>query len=293
MFKHPYCGRTHETVAEARHCESMTTPEVAEKARQMREAEPIRPAAPVYPARKPVSNRPFKPLGVAYAEALAEGSPEPEVNGPINKAAILAKRIDSLMNSGSSGPEVFFNRPAPDPFAPRSATAGQIAFIKNLLSERDWKNGLDSDPIARKVEEGGSITMDEARDLIPALKALPKVKAVEVPVSPKEQPWKRLSREVPAGNYCVEIEGKNHFYRVSTGKNGWYKLQERASEELHFIPLARYAGILQAILNAGIEAAHLRYSQELGRCWHCHLALTDNVGNPYFYQGLGPICGGK
>lgn len=279
MFKHRACGGQHETVDQARQCERVNgairthlqTPE------DLTPVEPIRPAfvAPIYPARKPVSNRPRKPLGVAYAEALAEGSP--------------ASHADL-----ENGPETFFNQPEPTEryrsAAERTASPGRINFIKILLAERDWETGLDNDPIARRVLEGKEITADEACWLIPALKALPK-KAAPAPASPKEQPWKRLSREVPAGNYCVDVDGKNHFYRVSVGKNGYYKLQERASEELHFVSLARYAGILQTILDAGIEASRLRYSRELSRCWHCHLTLTDNVGNPHFSRGLGPKCG--
>lgn len=263
----------HETVADVRACYASPNGIVDFAPTTEGIKFPIAPAAPAYPARKPVSNRPFKPLGVAYAEALAEGSP--------------ASHADL-----ENGPETFFTQPEPTERyrSERSASPAQVSFIQVLLAERDWETGLDNDPIARKVAEGKGITADDARSLIPALKALPK-KAAPAPASPKEQPWKRLSREVPAGNYCVDVEGKNHFYRVSTGKNGWYKLQERASEELHFIPLARYAGILQTILDAGIEASRLRYSRELSRCWHCHLTLTDNTGNPHFSRGLGPVCG--
>jgi hypothetical protein len=173
-----------------------------------------------------------------------------------------------------------------------AATEAQISFIKVLLSERDWETGLDNDPIAQRVLDGLPILKTDASSLIPALKALPKRDHKPETHRTVEQPWRELSREVPAGNYKItDPEGKNHFYRVSVGSQGFYKIQERASEELFFIPLVRYAGILQSILDAGTEAARLAYAKDQTRCWHCNTRLTDNTGNPHYVRGLGPKCG--
>jgi hypothetical protein len=283
MFKHPKCGGQHETVSQARQCET-GGPKAAPVQQYDGQIESVNYAEEAWPWTEqrverqeysPSAKRPFT-LGYAYAEALADRSP--------------AARADL-----ENGPE--FIAPAPiaveNPERHHSfevaATVKQLDFLKILLAERDWETGLDNDPIALKVADGGMCARTEAGDLITALKALPK-RRIE-PAAHPEQPWRKLSREVPAGNYKItDAEGKNHFYRISVGKNGYYKLQERASEELHFVSLNRYAGILQAILNTGVESARLAYSTDQTRCWHCNLKLTDNT-QPHYARGLGPKCG--
>jgi hypothetical protein len=281
MFKHPHCGGQHETVAQARHCEAANTSEVAAGARAIRESQnhfqaaiasewdaSTAPTKPAYPAKKPISDKKFKPLGVAYAEALAVRNGDPF--------------------------EPSFVAPAPAPEVEHyQATGAQISFISTLLAERDWRNGLDNDPIAQRVLDGLPILKSDASSLINALKALPKIQSAPAKTD-HEQPWRRLSREVPAGYYAVQdSEGKNHFYRVSVGRNGFYKLQEQASDDLHHIPLNRYASILQSILDFGLDNAGKFYATERSACRKCNRTLTDNTGNPYFEMGYGPDCGGK
>jgi hypothetical protein len=186
----------------------------------------------------------------------------------------------------------------PRPARRNEATEPMKGFVRLLLAERDWQSVDHQSFIAETAGDflfDGRLSFDDAKRLIPALKELPKVGRAESEKTERSrpaQPWKVLSEQVPAGNYKVTAEdGKNHFYRVSVGQNGFYKIQERASEALHFVALVRYAGILQAILDAGVEAARLAYSQDQKRCWHCGLRLTDNTGNPHYGRGLGPHCG--
>jgi hypothetical protein len=292
MFKHPLCGGRHETIAQARACEAgqhQQTPE------EIRDSEPIdlnesknaegtwpwagpktvRPAKPAYPATKPVSDKKFKPLGVAYAEALAVRNGEPY------EPAFIAP--EPVSESGCTG---YYD----------VATFAQVNFIQKLMEERNWESGLDAGTDqfdwATDLAGGKAIGKHEASSLIGALKALPKRATEKSPA--KEQPWRTLSREVPAGYYAVQdSEGKNHFYRVSVGRNGFFKLQEQASDDLHFIPLNRYAGILQSILDFGLDRAGKFYATERSACRKCNRTLTDNIGNPYFEMGYGPDCGGK
>lgn len=119
------------------------------------------------------------------------------------------------------------------------------------------------------------------------------------PIKPAYDPYD----DITDGNYAITDEdGKNWFYRISRKEGkGQYKgrtfinVQMRVSDDL----IRVYGGwsvkraILDKIRTAGVDAAHLAYATLLGRCWHCHASLTDNVGNPYFELGLGPVCGDK
>jgi hypothetical protein len=220
--------------------------------------------------------KPFT-MGYAAAEALADRRPAADLeNGP-----------------GWTGPSFIEPEPTPpaaknDPLSDR-ATTRQMAFLSHLVAERDLE-GLPSD-WSQKVADD-RVSFAEAREMITALKLRPR-KALAANAH-KPQPWRELSAKVPAGYYGTTDEaGKNHFYRVSVGRNDFYKVQEQASEELHFVPLNRYEGILRAILETGLEAAGLKYATERSRCYRCNRELTDNIGNPYFAQGLGPECGAK
>jgi hypothetical protein len=312
MFKHPYCGRQHETVAQARHCEAANTPEVAAGAQAIREAQEkeetwpwAQPTAKAErPAPKRFEDRPrtkgdlnktngVTPLGYAYAKALKAGNapaPEPEFLAPSLGRSYTVSETPSCSGRNSEAPVRKYG----------DATDNMVRFARILLEERDWEHAItpqsqNGETIAL-LAEGEYPSFASARLLIETLKSLPKVQDVSAPTpaGQKEQPWKILSKDVPAGNYCVtDSEGKRHFYRVSISDRGFYKVQERASEELHFISLNRYASILKSILEEGVEKARLAYSTHMKRCWKCGLKLTDNTGNPYYSQGLGPDCGAQ
>lgn len=301
MFKHPKCGGQHETVSQARQCEQGQTATVNVKA-ETAESETWPWATPTKaerPAQKRFEDRPRTkgdldkrngpmPLGLAYAYALKGGAP-----APVAEPEFIAPTA-TVEAPGCTGypthPPVRY--PASD---------AQKSFIARLLEERDWGNSIAPESALGEaisdLGHGEEIEKYIASQLITALKDLPKAQDLSAPApsAPRHsQPWKALAEEVPAGNYCVtDSEGKRHFYRVSVSDKGFYKLQERASEMLHFIPLGRYAGILQTILDEGVEKARLAYSTHMKRCWKCGFKLTDNTGNPYYYQGLGPDCGAQ
>lgn len=180
--------------------------------------------------------------------------------------------------------------------APRNlATPKQMDFVKILVDERAWAGSdMSFTDSIMNVIDGKVITKTEASALITHLKGLPKVLDLNADLKGvKPQTWRLLAEDVPSGNYAIEVPGdKTHFFRVSRSSTGFFKLQERASESLFNIPLKRYAGILQQILDAGVEAAGLLYAQKLGRCYRCGLLLTDE-NNPYKARGLGPDCGPK
>lgn len=329
MFKHPKCGGQHETVSQARACEQgVQQPEI--NLNEMRQGvyesntpEDVWPWAEPKkverPAPKRFEDRPrtkgdlnkqggFKPLGVAYAEALnaakAKGQPlpvEPEFIAPQNhfQAAIASEwgaPTAPIETSACSGRNSETYRPTRKP---GDATDKMVAFCRDLLTERDWEHAIrpesqNGETIAL-LAEGEYPTFASARLLIEFLKTLPKQAAPGAEAKPnKEQPWKTLSKEVPAGYYGITDEnGKNHFYRVSVGRNGFFKIQEQASADLYFVPLARYAGILKSILDFGLDRAGKFYATETSRCRKCNRVLTDNTGNPYFDLGYGPDCGGK
>jgi hypothetical protein len=317
---------THQTVAESRACwgASLQIEDDRMEVFAANVAEDVTPEAILVPAstlaeindeqktwpwsyRKGKDKHPFD-MGRRYAETCAElGVPVREWDQPLEDRETVAAHAPAEVWAEFQEPDAQpdydtrWEEGRTKPKAARSggATEPMRKFLAVLLDERDWSRSID--PQSQNGEtisdlgNGEWISFASAKLLIETLKRLPKHGAKTEADEPKpanEQPWRKLSREVPAGNYKVTAEdGKNHFYRVSVGKNGFYKLQERASEELHFVSLNRYAGILKTILEAGVEAAHLAYAQDQSRCWHCNTKLTDNTGNPHYGRGLGPYCG--
>jgi hypothetical protein len=283
MFKHPKCGGQHETVSQARECEQgNTAPKAVENhfqaaissewgydANSTEETWPWTEQRVERREYSPSDRKPFT-MGYAYAEALADrranGEPEP---------VFMAPEPESQ----------------PTPARESYATPAQEGFIGKLLAEREWEPFGEEGNLAESVSQGKSITKREASILIGWLKEQPKAAAK---AAHKTQPWRELAEKVPAGYYgVVDAERKNHFYRVSVGRNGFYKIQEQASEELHFVSLNRYEGILQHILDFGLDNAGKFYATEKGSCRRCNRVLTDNTGNPYFEMGYGPECGAK
>jgi hypothetical protein len=173
---------------------------------------------------------------------------------------------------------------------------------------REWwnKTAIVDEGTGRVV--GSTLNRDQVSDVINRLKGhleapgapvTPSEPVTPTPVPPATRSYDKYD-DVTDGNYAItDANGKNHFYRVSRREGkGQYagrtfiNLQERASEDLFRVQggWAVKARILDAIRTAGVEAAHLAYATLLKRCWHCHMALTDNT-QPHFSRGLGPYCG--
>lgn len=279
MFKHPTCGGQHETVSEARECEARAkkaafvggTPEQVEAAHAA--AEETWPwVQPVVERREysPSARKPFT-MGYAFAEAIADRE----------AAGAPVEFIE---------PEPVAVAPQPTPARAPYATSAQEGYIGKLLGEREWEPIGEEGSLAESVTQGKSINRAEASRLIGWLKEQPRAKAA----SSKPQVWRELAEKVPAGYYgVVDAERKNHFYRVSVGRNGFYKIQEQASDDLYEVKLGAYAGILQHILDFGLDNAGKFYATEKSACRRCNRTLTDNTGNPYFEMGYGPECGAK
>lgn len=182
---------------------------------------------------------------------------------------------------------------------PIKMTEAQEGYALRLMDERDMDATL-RDAIEAHWQ---GFTKRQASALIDYLQNMP-IKAETAP-APTTQAvavrrsgmvdTKALLRQIPAGYYCVTNPetGKNHFYRVTVTAKGFIKVQEQASSDLFEVAYRSIAPIANAILKVGIEAAGLAYAQNKSRCYRCGRELTDNTGNPYFSQGLGPDCGTK
>ena len=244
-------------------------------------------------------------LGRRYVETLHETGLKPDES--VDAQTVVFSNGQALGTSDTTSQEVWEEFTATERYRPaarpavrsneRGATDPMKNFVRILLAERDrtqlTDEALRAESIRADVTDCQELSFSGARRLIEGLKLLPK-KAAEQPKGQKEQPWKTLSRKVPAGYYATtDAEGKNHFYRVSVGRNDFYKIQEQASSDLFFIPLNRYAGILEAILDVGVVPARKAYADLQGRCGRCNRVLTDNTNNPYFGVGMGPDCGGR
>jgi Family of unknown function (DUF6011) len=98
--------------------------------------------------------------------------------------------------------------------------------------------------------------------------------------------------DVPSGYYALPYplgsEMELHFYRVSRYKGSKkIKVQEQAGPSLYPIRhWGRAKDILDAIREDPRKAAQT-YAEELGQCYHCGRALTDEDSRR---KGIGPIC---
>lgn len=107
-----------------------------------------------------------------------------------------------------------------------------------------------------------------------------------------DAPILKAAREVAAGSYAIEFEGRLRFFQVETPDNGrwagWTFVKEQASDEFWPVKGARKGQVLDAI--AQDPEALARYGKELGVCGLCHRTLTDPESRSL---GLGPVCRGK
>lgn len=103
----------------------------------------------------------------------------------------------------------------------------------------------------------------------------------------------------PAGRYAIDPvnpsqKQQTHFYRIDAPEDGKWAgyvfVKEQAGDELHPVKGMSATIIIDAIVEAGPEAAMLRYGKELGSCGHCGRTLTDAESRAY---GIGPVCRGK
>lgn len=115
------------------------------------------------------------------------------------------------------------------------------------------------------------------------------------PVAPVQVTRASSSCPVPEGHYAVpSLSGKQDldFFQVNRPKEGkWagYVFVKRVIGGRPSVPVrkAEKARALAAIAAAGIEAAAVKYGQEIGRCYRCNRHLTDETSRRL---GIGPDC---
>lgn len=99
-------------------------------------------------------------------------------------------------------------------------------------------------------------------------------------------------KSVSDGNYAVREDDVVKFYRVSTGKTGFKRVQVRASDQLWPVSAKGGAVVLRKIAEAGLAASRLLFVTELERCCKCYKSLTDEESrrNARTNGGYGPDC---
>lgn len=153
----------------------------------------------------------------------------------------------------------------------------KLVFTKELLSqvlhnESNARNGL---------KWSHYVTRYDASRLIDELLNCPKIKPSGAPNADK----------VPDGRYAVNIDGKLRFFRFNRKTHsGMLRITEQAGPAHHPKKFIEYRKVIDAVLTVGVENAGLRYAQEIGRCWKCGLALTDEESRA---RGTGPVCATK
>lgn len=163
------------------------------------------------------------------------------------------------------------------PWAPKPASEKQIAAIRKIAAKK-----LDEDGIAAIEAQIPDLTGGRegtASKLMDELFAMPfrNLPPVNLP-------------QVPAGRYAVEnADGVLAFYVVKVKQDGEIVICVKASHIEHEIPFTvpGYTTILQAILDAGLREATIRYGRELGACGVCGRELTDETSRA---EGIGPVC---
>lgn len=198
-----------------------------------------------------------------------------------------------------------YNRTAPRNAAPAVAVPhratgpsdAQWAFIGKLLDEI----GGEHAEAIRSTMRTAVTTTRQASVLIDALKAtrdaLREQRTKAPAAAPAPRPAVDQYEDVPDGYYALRNdEGHVAFYRVSTmPPRGQYTrparwVNRQASDDLHPMTAAQRNYVLAAIRAVGADNAGALYGQEIGSCWVCHRALTDDASRA---AGIGPTCAAK
>jgi hypothetical protein len=213
------------------------------------------------------------------------------IEGTRAAEAFLTGATAKLANGHATSPILASMRPWADSVE-RQATPAQLGFLASLGAERDL-SGLSAEDFHSMELMASEIypSFTRASALITTLKAAPKAQRSG---SQKSKAWRKLAEAIPVGRYALLTgpgQDKTHFYRLSE-RNGFFKLQEQASDAWYEVELKNYETILQAIVDFGVEPAGVLYGELIGQCRRCGRALTDD-NNPYKAIGYGPDCGAK
>jgi Family of unknown function (DUF6011) len=93
---------------------------------------------------------------------------------------------------------------------------------------------------------------------------------------------------VPAGRYAITgTEGQTVFVHVVKFDSGAFIVNQQISDDVTRMPRGVARGVLQKIVDAGIEESSTRYGRELGVCGVCGRTLTNEDSRA---AGIGPVC---
>lgn len=199
-------------------------------------------------------------------------------------------RIAQAAQEGYLPTRQTYPRTAPAmPVAPAPATPRQLAYVTDLLADRDLSTETRPKYQARVAElvndeARAALTREAASALIEYLLTLPKVTR-----RPAVQ-----TEDIPVGRYAVEINDTLAFVKVDRPEEGRWAgytfITRQLSDEFVRVPRQQAAGIMDAIRAAGVKESMIRYGQELGVCGDCGRTLTNEESRE---AGIGPVCRSK
>lgn len=261
MFKHQHCGGKHNTVSEARNCES-----------------------------RPAGTRSLVSASANYSaslDRLRAQRPHPSIaraaQGPAWHEDTATERQVSYLR---------------DLIAKRCAERAPIDVVEIAMNVMDGKKisfsearkaieAIKAQPY-RQEKQGGSEYAAPAT----TTPATPQASNLKGKIND-------LKAQVPDGRYAVRgtvedaEDSKLRFFWVRVSKRGFLNIDQYSSDARNRVPYGpRYLRILKAIIEAGTEEAGKAFAINLGRCRKCYKALTDE-DNPYKPFGFGPECGPK
>jgi hypothetical protein len=169
-----------------------------------------------------------------------------------------------------------------------NATLNQISYIKKLLN---MKAVASPGAITSTIP---TLTKKTASDLIGILLKLPwkntPAPVPSVPPAPVKQ-----TPKIGEGYYALTdpLDGVLKFYRVSVPDKGHWVgctfLAQMASERHMPIRDKNERNRIFELIAKNPEAAMREYGKHIGKCGHCHRALTDADSRA---RGIGPVCAG-
>lgn len=263
------CGETHPTIADYRACAAATpaAPLSEIGARMVRSAGI--PASEIEESRERWRTAP------AELESARLTAP----SQPIRKATITEPSRSGYAQEHRVG----YSAPREE----RKATEPMARYVKSLLQYRDIP-AHDATPVSIAVSED-RLTFNVAKRFIDAYKDAPN-KPKEAPAAPAAP----ALPDVPAGRYAIRTDGVVKFYvldRPESGKwAGYVFLKAQASDEKWPIKSPTAKAEILGRISEDIEGAAVLYGQELGKCYRCGRALTDETSRSL---GIGPDCRSK
>lgn len=208
--------------------------------------------------------------------AITEAQREYDRNEAANYAAILAEPLPARQ-VGSIAPvsPVFVDR----------ASDKAINYLVSLWLERSNKATEEQ---VRTWAESVDRTVVSAK--IDWLKTQPKLATTDAPKSGSLE-----RHNVPAGRYAVTgNDGQTVFVKVDRPTEGQWAgrifVKVQAGDEMIRIARPVQDTLLGKIAADGVQAAMLRYGQEIGACGHCGRTLTNEESRE---AGIGPVCRNK